>query len=195
MKDILEINETIVVPGMSDIEVMVALEEHIPYANMICDLIDAAAKKRGTGIAKRTPEQLESKIRDRKAVIALCNGEVAGFVYLESWEEDKFVSNSGLIVNPEFRRLGVATIMKRVVFNLSRKRFPDAKIFGITTSLPVMKINTELGYKPVTFSELTQDDAFWRGCEGCRNFDILTRTARSKCLCTGLMYAPSTEEE
>jgi len=155
---------------------MVATEHHVQYTGAVCDLIDDATKKRGTGIAKRTPELLTSKILGRKAVIAMCGEEVAGFVYLESWDSERFVSNSGLIVNPEYRKMGIATAMKKVVFALSRDRFPDAKIFGITTSLPVMKINTELGYKPVTFSELTQDEAFWKGCEGCRNFDILTRT-------------------
>jgi len=184
---------TIELSSGSQIEILVATEEHVKYSAEVCLLIDDATKKRGTGIAKRTPDLIASKIRARKAVIAISDGTVAGFVYLESWDSDKFVSNSGLIVNPNYRKLGVATQMKKVVFALCRERFPDAKIFGITTSLPVLKINTELGYKPVTFSELTQDEAFWKGCEGCRNFDILTRTSRSKCLCTGLLYDPETD--
>ena len=51
-----------------------------------------------------------------------------------------------------------------------------------------MKMNYELGYKPVTFSELTDDPDFWKGCQTCKNFDILTRTERKMCLCTGMLY-------
>lgn len=53
-----------------------------------------------------------------------------------------------------------------------------------------MKLNSRMGYKPVTFSELTDDEEFWRGCEGCRNYDILQRNNRRMCLCTGMLYDP-----
>ncbi len=69
-------------------------------------------------------------------------------------------------------------------------RFPFAKIFSITTSLPVMKLNSRMGYKPVTFSELTDDNEFWQGCQGCVNYDILQRNNRRMCLCTGMLYDP-----
>ena len=69
-----------------------------------------------------------------------------------------------------------------------------AKIFGITTSLAVMRINSELGYKPVTFSELTSDESFWKGCQSCPNYDILTRNKRNNCLCTGMLYDPKQRE-
>ena len=121
-----------------------------------------------------------------KAVIALNGDVVIGFCYIESWQDKKFVANSGLIVHPDFRKTGLAKAIKQATFELSKKMFPDAKLFGITTSMPVMKINSDLGYKPVTFSELTQDEAFWKGCQSCANFDILTRTNRSMCLCTGM---------
>ncbi|MDA0844159.1 MAG: GNAT family N-acetyltransferase, partial [Bacteroidetes bacterium] len=61
-------------------------------------------------------------------------------------------------------------------------------IFGITTGSAVMKINYQLGYQPVTFSELTDDPKFWDGCQTCLNYDILTRTNRKMCLCTGMLY-------
>jgi len=175
------------------IQILAAQPEHAVYARPICELMAESAKARGTGIATRKPEYVEEKIRTGKAIIALVDGELGGFSYIETWGHGKYVANSGLIVNPKFRRHGLARKIKGAIFKLSREMFPEAKIFGITTSLPVMKINSDLGYKPVTFSELTQDDAFWAGCNSCPNVDILTRNDRRMCLCTAMM-APSGEE-
>lgn len=175
------------------IQIHVAQPAHAVYAQPICDLMAESAKARGTGIATRKPEYVAEKINSGKAILALVDGELAGFSYIETWSHGKYVANSGLIVNPKFRRLGLARKIKGAIFNLSRELFPDARIFGITTSLPVMKINSDLGYKPVTFSELTQDDAFWAGCNSCPNVDILTRNDRMMCLCTAMM-APSGNE-
>lgn len=176
-----------------DIQILVAQPEHTIYAQPICDLIAESAKARGTGIAKREPAYVAEKMNSGKAIIALVEGEIAGFSYIETWGHGDYVANSGLIVNPKFRRLGLARKIKAAVFKLSRKKYPMAKIFGITTSLPVMKINSDLGYRPVTFSELTQDDAFWEGCKTCPNYDILSRNDRKMCLCTAMM-APSAED-
>ncbi|MEZ4849041.1 MAG: GNAT family N-acetyltransferase [Bacteroidia bacterium] len=173
-----------------EVKIYIATKAHLKYAQSICDLIESAAKARGTGIAKREPQYIEKKINEGKAVIALAGETLAGFCYIESWGHDKFVANSGLIVNPDFRQLGLAGKIKKKIFRLSRKKFPDAKIFGITTSLAVMKINSKLGYKPVTFSELTDDPTFWAGCQSCPNFDILTRNNKKMCLCTGMLYDP-----
>lgn len=167
--------------------VKVANESHYSYAESICQMMEDAAKIRGTGIAKREPEYIRKKMTEGKAVIALDEVTVVGFCYIESWGEKKYVANSGLIVNPDYRNTGLARDIKRATFDLSKKMFPEAKLFGITTSLAVMKINSDLGYKPVTFSELTQDEAFWKGCQSCVNFDILTRTNRTMCLCTGMV--------
>ena len=175
------------------IKILVAQPEHTVYARAICDLIEESAKARGTGIAKRKPEYVEEKMLTGKAIIALVDGEIGGFSYIETWDHGKYVANSGLIVNPQFRRHGLARRIKAAVFELSRKKYPAARVFGITTSLPVMKINHDLGYRPVTFSELTQDDAFWAGCKTCPNYDILSRNERRMCLCTA-MLAPSAEE-
>ncbi len=174
-----------------EVTVSVALPEHERYAEALCEIIEDAARARGTGIAKREPEYIRRKIREGKAVIALMGEELAGFCYIETWAHGKYVANSGLIVVPQFRRFGLAKRIKTTAFELSRKRYPDAKLFGITTSLPVMKINSELGYKPVTFSELTDDPEFWNGCRSCPNFDVLTRTDRKMCLCTGMLYDPA----
>lgn len=177
-----------------NIRIEIGNVHHTKYAQTICDIIEDAAKKRGTGIAKRKAEYVAQKLQEGKAVIALNDdNEVAGFSYIEAWEHGKYVANSGLIVAPQFRKIGLAKRIKEHIFQLSRDKYPTAKIFGITTSLAVLKINSELGYKPVTFSELPKDDTFWKGCSSCPNYDILTRTNRKMCLCTG-MLAPSKVE-
>ena len=180
---------------MSEIKVAVATPNDIIYVSQILQTIEDSAKVRGTGIAKRKPEYIVEKIVQGKAVIATCDDKFVGFCYVESWGNKKFVANSGLIVRPEFRGHGVAKDIKRAAFNLSRQLFPDAQIFGLTTALAVMKINSELGYRPVTFSELTNDDSFWKGCQSCVNYDILTRTERKHCLCTGMLYKPEWEKQ
>lgn len=175
------------------VSVMFANEEHTKFAQKICDLIYESALQRGTGIARRSPQYIIDKIKGEKAVVAMYGDRLIGFSYIESWGHGDYVATSGLIVDPEFRKLGLAGRIKNKTFELARRRFPYAKIFSITTSLPVMKLNTRLGYKPVTFSELTQDDEFWKGCEGCVNYDILQRNNRTKCLCYGMLYDPKAE--
>jgi len=172
------------------ITVDVAQPEHAVYAEAICALIRESARARGTGIAERQPEYIRSKIENGNAVIALQGQQLAGFCYIECWEHERYVANSGLVVHPDFRRHGLARRIKSRVFQLSREKFPQAKLFGITTSLAVMKINASLGYQPVTFSELTRDERFWDGCKSCPNYDILERNQRQMCLCTA-MLAPS----
>jgi len=173
-------------------ELVVANASHFNYSQIICDTIEDSAKVRGTGIAKRTPEYIQKKLLHGNAILALDGKTFAGFCYIEVWGHEKFVANSGLIVHPDFRGQGLAKKIKERIFNLSKEKFPEAKIFGITTGLAVMKINYELGYKPVTFSELTTDPEFWKGCQTCKNFDILTRTDQKMCLCTGMLYNPNT---
>jgi hypothetical protein len=168
----------------------------INLAEEICKHMEESAKARGTGIAKRSPDYLIQKMLEGKAVIAqTTTGEFVGFCYIETWGHGKFVANSGLIVHPDHRKSGIASKIKEKVFELSRKKYPEAKIFGVTTSLAVMKINSSLGYKPVPFSELTDDDAFWKGCSSCVNYDILSRTNRKHCLCTGMLYDPKEEKK
>ena len=172
-----------------------AKAEHIIYAKQISLCIDESAKVRGTGIARRTPEYLATKIENGNAVIALDENQFAGFCYIEVWGHGKYVAHSGLIVAPEFRGRGLAKKIKKEVFNISLEQYPKAKIFGITTGQAVLKINYELGYKPVHFSELTDDPEFWKGCQTCKNFDILTRTERKLCLCTGMLHDPNEKKE
>ena len=172
-----------------EFQILVADESHESFAEIICEEMAASALARGTGIAKRSPEYIREKMREGKAVIAFSKeGIWAGFCYIETWSTGEYVANSGLIVAPPFRKGGLAKKIKKKIFELSRKKYPDSKIFGLTTGLAVMKINSELGYEPVTYSELTQDDAFWSGCKSCVNYEILMSKERKNCMCTAMLY-------
>src|ERR1700733_13007530 len=179
---------------MEEERIIVRLSEaaDLIYAKEIADETEASAIARGTGIAKRSPESIGEKILAGKAVIALTDyGKWVGFQYLEVWEEGKFVSNSGLIVSPEYRHAGVATAIKRKIFQLSRDKYPNACIFSITTGLAIMKLNTALGFEPVTYSEITHDEHFWEGCKSCVNYDILNGKKKCNCLCTAMLFDPA----
>lgn len=161
------------------------------YAETITTEMEESAKARGTGIAKRSPDYIRKKMEEGKAIIAvMADGTWVGFCYIEEWEHRKYVANSGLIVSPAFRKTGVATEIKQKIFELSRRQYPDSKIFGLTTGLAVMKINSDLGYEPVTYSELTRDEEFWKGCQSCVNYDILMSKERKNCICTAMLFDP-----
>jgi hypothetical protein len=182
---------------MEDIsfKIIVADTSHKAYSTIIADEMGNSAQARGTGIAKRSPAYLETKMDEGKAVIALTSdGTWAGFCYIEAWGHGKFVANSGLIVSPEFRKYGLARKIKREIFKLSRKKYPESKIFGLTTGAPVMKINSELGYIPVSYSDLTDDEEFWKGCRSCVNYEILMSKNRQNCLCTAMLYDPNAKK-
>jgi len=177
---------------IQDFDIQVATAQNIDYAEQICYEMAESAKARGTGIAQRSPEYIAEKMLEGKAVIALHkDGTWAGFCYIETWSHGDFVANSGLIVNPIYRKVGLAKAIKHKIFELSRSKYPEAKLFGLTTGLAVMKINSELGYEPVTYSELTQDEQFWAGCKSCVNFDILTMKERKNCMCTAMLFDPA----
>lgn len=175
----------------TEIDVMIADASHEIYVDKILSTIEEAAKVRGTGIAKRTHEYVAQKMIEGKAVIALADDQFAGFSYIESWGNKQYVTTSGLIVHPDFRGLGIAKRIKDMTFQLARMRWPKAKVFSLTSGAAVMKMNTELGYVPVTFSDLTDDESFWRGCNGCINHDILERTGRKYCICTAMLFDPA----
>ncbi|MDB5002933.1 MAG: acetyltransferase [Mucilaginibacter sp.] len=176
---------------IQDFDIQVATAQHVDFAPVICDEMAESAKARGTGIAQRTPEYVANKMLEGKAVIALHkDGTWAGFCYIETWSHGDFVANSGLIVAPQYRKAGLAKAIKHKIFELSRTKYPEAKLFGLTTGLAVMKINSELGYEPVTYSELTQDEEFWKGCRSCVNYDILTMKERKNCMCTAMLFDP-----
>ena len=169
----------------------VSSEKHLVYVEEIKNEMEDSAKKRGTGIAKRSSEYLSKKISEGNSIIAIDeNGTWAGFCYIETWTNGEYVANSGLIVSPQFRNRGLATQIKERIFQLSREKYPNAKIFGLTTGMAVMKINSSLGYKPVIYSELTQDEQFWNGCKNCVNYEILMMKERKNCLCTAMLFVP-----
>lgn len=179
-----------------DVIVRVASSNDKHYSVTITNEMESSAKARGTGIAKRSPAYLEQKMEEGKAVIAVtAAGEWVGFCYTEAWGHNQFVANSGLVVAPAFRKSGIAKEIKKKIFDLSREKYPGAKIFGLTTGLAVMKINSDLGYEPVTYSELTDDDEFWAGCKSCVNYDILVSKERKNCMCTAMLYDPADHYE
>lgn len=178
-----------------NVQVLYADESHTKYAERICQLIYESALQRGTGIARRKPEYIAQKMESGKGVIALDGDKCVGFSYIECWSHGDYVATSGLIVDPDYRRMGLATRIKEKTFQLARERFPYAKLFSITTSLAVMKLNTRLGYQPVTLSELTHDQEFWQGCEGCVNYDVLKRNNYRICLCYGMLYDPKEQHQ
>ena len=172
--------------------VRVAHSGDVSYATAITDEMESSAKARGTGIAKRSPEYVAKKIEEGKSVIAHTeDGTWVGFCYIEAWQHGQFVANSGLIVSPPFRKSGIAKKIKQTIFQLSREKYPNSKIFGLTTGLAVMKINSELGYEPVTYSELTDDEEFWAGCKSCVNYEILKSKDRKNCMCTAMLFDPN----
>ena len=179
----------------SAIRVTIAGAEHAIFAGQIAAEMEASAMARGTGIAKRSPEALQQKMLEGKAVIALTGeNSWAGFAYIESWEDGKFVSNSGMIIHPAYRQQGVASAIKQTLFSLCRSRFPDAKVFGLTTSQAVMRINSAMDYEPVVYSEITRDEKFWEGCRSCVNFHILQEKEKKNCLCTAMLYDPAAQD-
>jgi len=114
--------------AVDEIMVQVADEYYLSYVDTILTTIADAAKVRGTGIARRSPEYIEQKMKEGKAIIALAGEEFAGFCYIETWGNKKFVANSGLIVVEKYRGNGLAKRIKRKAFELSRQRYPNAKI-------------------------------------------------------------------
>lgn len=173
------------------IRVATAADQH--YAPAISAEMESSAKIRGTGIAKRSPESIIQKMKDGKAVIAVTNtGKWVGFSYIEIWSNGEFVSNSGLIVDPAYRGQGIARAIKEAIFELSREKYPEAKIFSITTGLAIMKMNASLGFETVTYNEITKDPAFWQGCQSCVNFGILQSKCCGNCLCTAMLFTPAT---
>lgn len=176
--------------------VRVATLNDIRYAEEICRETEASAIARGTGIAKRSPESVAQKMRDGKAVVAVtASGEWVGFAYIQPWENGKYISNSGLIVSPPFRNSGVAKAIKEKIFKMSRRMYPEARIFSITSGAAIMKMNTQLGFEPVTFNDITHDELFWEGCKGCVNYDILEGKKKCNCLCTAMLFDPAKLEQ
>lgn len=168
-----------------------AIPADVVFAGVIIDEMESSAIARGSGISKRSAASLIEKIDAGKAIIAITeNGEWAGFSYIECWDNGKFVSNSGLIVSPKHRNNGIASQIKTQIFELSRSKYPAAKIFSITSGLAIMKMNTKLGFEPVTYAEVARETPFWEGCKSCVNYNVLQSKNRCNCLCTAMLFDP-----
>jgi len=164
--------------------------DHI-YASVISVTMEESAKQRGTGISKRSPESILKKMEEGKAVVAVTEtGEWVGFAYIEVWSNGEFVSNSGMIVHPHFRGKGIARLLKNKVFVLARSKYPQAKIFSITTAAAMMRMNSALGFQPVIYDALPADGKFWMSCESCVNYAILKSKCYRNCLCTAMLFSP-----
>jgi hypothetical protein len=168
-----------------------AIPADVVFADQIIHEMESSAIARGSGISKRSAASIIEKIDTGKAIVAVTeSGEWAGFSYIEAWDDGKFVSNSGLIVSPKHRNQGVASQIKTRIFELSRSKYPNAKVFSITSGLALMKLNTRLGFEPVTYSEIASEPSFWEGCKSCVNYDVLRSKNCCNCLCTAMLFDP-----
>lgn len=168
-----------------------AVPADVVFADQIIHEMESSATARGSGISKRSATSIIEKIDDGKAIVAVTkNGEWVGFSYIETWDNGKFVSNSGLIVSPLHRNQGVASQIKTQIFELSRAQYPMAKVFSITSGSAIMKMNTRLGFEPVSYTEISRDPRFWDGCKSCINYDVLQSKNRCNCLCTAMLFDP-----
>lgn len=168
-----------------------AIPSDVVFADQIIQEMESSAIARGSGISRRSAASIIEKIDAGKAVVAVTeDGEWAGFSYIETWDDEKFVSNSGLIVSPKHRNNHIASQIKTQIFRLSRSKYPAAKVFSITSGLAIMKMNTHLGFEPVTYAEIAQENRFWDGCKSCVNYDVLQAKNRCNCLCTAMLFDP-----
>ena len=171
--------------------IRIAVPADVKYVYPILYEMERSARERGTGIARRSPQSLCKKMYEGRTVIAVTDkGEWVGFSYVQPWGNGDCVSNSGMIVNPSYRGMHVAARIKELTFELSCHLYPDAKIFSITTGGAVLSLNHHLGFRPVTYGEITSDEAFWDQCKACVNYPLLEAKGRSICLCTAMLYDP-----
>lgn len=175
---------------MGELNIVFATAEHIAMCQEISDTIAEAAKDKNSGLALRAPEYIRTKIEAGNGVIALDEGRFAGFCYIQPWEHGLFVAHSGLIVKPAYRGRGLATQLKRKAYELTRQKYPQAKIFGLTTSPAVKDINTSLGYSTVPYCQITADINFWKGCCSCVHYGTLCRNGFESCNCSAMLLDP-----
>ncbi len=161
--------------------------EDARLAEAASELIAQAASE--FDIARRAPDWLRKKIEKGRAALALRGDELVGFGYWSAWENDAFVSHSGLVVKPGLRGRGLGKRLKRVLFDSSRRALPRATLMSLTTSPQVKELNLELGFRIVPLELLTKDPAFWEGCKTCRNYAEVQRQGK-KCCCEGMILEP-----
>jgi len=182
---------------MSEFIIKTAGHNEAEFAESICRQMEESAKARGTGIARRSVDYVRRKMENGDAFVALEKSSlnIAGFCYIEMWSHGNYIANSGLIIFPDYRSFGLASRLKEYAFQESSRRFPQAKLFGLTTSSAVMHINSELGYRPVTYESLTQDYEFWKGCQSCVNYSTLLSKNKKNCFCTAMLFDPARQKK
>jgi GNAT superfamily N-acetyltransferase len=195
VSDTLKAREQQTTPEEPDsVVVRLATDQDAKYALLITREMRASAIARGTGIAYRSAESICQKMSSGHAIIATTReGKWVGFSYIESWENGRFVSNSGMIVSPEYRKKGVAKVIKEQIMDLCHRCYPSAEVFSITSSSAIMKMNTKFGFAPVAFEEITRDRNFWNHCRNCVNFPILESKQFKNCLCTAMLYCTASK--
>lgn len=165
------------------------------YAAEIAGEMAYSSARRGTGITHRTPEYIVQKMEEGLAAIAVNadNGTWAGFCYLEVWQHQKYVANSGLIVAPGYRGTGISKEIKITLFDHCRLAFPKARLFSLSTSPAVMHVNEALGYKVVPFAEIMRDELFLTGCQSWVNYCDLMNREQTHLPYVAMIYDPKAE--
>ncbi len=173
-----------------DLEVRQATAADDVYAEAASQLIQKASKDHD--IAERSPDWLRGKIRGGKAAVALQGDQLIGFGYFSDWQDGKFVSHSGLVVDDAFRGHGLGRRLKQQLMAGTRRLFPDATMMSLTTSPAVKAMNLSLGFRVVPLDQLTSDQSFWDGCKTCRNYaEVQARGER--CCCEGMILPAESE--
>jgi len=167
----------------------------IIHASLISKTIELTNQNADNGICKRSASFLQQKILEGDAVIAVTKqNKWVGFIYLQKWNDD-FVSCCALIVHARYRNEKIAWQLKQKAVDLAKRKYPNAKLFGLTTAAAVMKINSRLGYIPVTYDQITGDQNFWNACKTCPNYQILKSKGQRNCLCTAMLLERNTERD
>lgn len=152
--------------------VRIATSEDYKYIGVIIEEMTLSAAKRGVHIIPRTPEYIMEKMNAGLAVIAINpeNDEWVGFCCIEVWAHGKYVANSGLIVSPQYRGIGISRDIKITLFKQCRSKFPAARLFSLSTSPAVQHVNEELGYKVIPHADMLKDKFFLQGCTSWVNY-------------------------
>jgi hypothetical protein len=171
------------------IVVRLATEHDQRFVQNIITEIEIASQIKGTGICKREPAFISQKITEGNAVMAVTpSGAWAGFCYIQPHDNGQFVSSCALVISRNFRNRGIASQIKAQVLALAKNKYPAARIFGLTTSHVVERINAQLNYVEVSYAEVTQADTFWQSCRSCENYQLLLQQDKKKCLCKAMVY-------
>lgn len=176
-------------PPPVPIDVRVSRSSDVAFVPHITALLEEA-QRGGAIIAIRPTDYLEGAIREKRAIVAVQGATLVGFAAAHAWESGKYVSHSALVVAPEFRGRHLARRIKRLLLDLTHKRWPDAAVMSLTLSHHVERMNQELGFETVPYCDLTKDPEFWKGCDGCIHQPHLKRNQQQDCHCWAGLLVP-----